>query len=84
MSVRKRNRQYIQDYLRVHPCGVCGESDPVVLDFHHLRDKKFEVSMMTNHSIEAIAAEIAKCVVLCANCHRRTEHKIRHPDHFAG
>lgn len=62
-------------------CVHCGEADPVVLDFHH-RDasqKKFQLigSLCYSRSREAILSEVAKCDVLCANCHRREEHKIR-------
>jgi hypothetical protein len=72
---RIRNTQYVWDYLREHPCIVCGESDPVVLDFDH-RDsghKRGNICDMSRCSLglETIKEEIGKCDILCANCHRR-------------
>jgi hypothetical protein len=62
-------------------CAHCGESDPVVLDFHHVdaSTKRFKLigSLCYCHSREVILEEVAKCIVLCANCHRREEHRIR-------
>jgi hypothetical protein len=51
----------------------------MVLDFDHLRDKKLEVSTLARRGarIATIAAEIAKCQVRCANCHRRKTAKER-------
>lgn len=50
----------------------CGEADPVVLDFDHLEDKLDDVSTIVNNGTwEAVLAEIKKCEVVCANCHRR-------------
>ena len=68
-----RNRQFVLDYLSTHYCIDCGESDPIVLEFDHLKDKRKEVSKMVYeaYSIIQIENEIAKCEVRCANCHRR-------------
>jgi len=63
----------VREYLLGHPCVDCGESDPGVLDFDHLRDKKADVSTLVQSGVswESLANEIAKCEVRCANCHRR-------------
>ncbi|HEY9557770.1 MAG TPA: hypothetical protein VIR58_13615 [Acidimicrobiales bacterium] len=65
-------RKLVLDHLRAHPCADCGETDPVVLEFDHLRDKVGNVSAMV-HSNELwrLVDEIEKCEVVCANCHRR-------------
>ena len=44
------------------------------MDFDHLRDKKFNISNSMGMPEAALLAEIAKCEVVCSNCHRiRTE-----------
>ena len=60
------------DYLRLHPCVDCGETDIVVLQFDHLRDKKADVTALITSGATwaAIEREIAKCEIRCANCHR--------------
>lgn len=72
-NYRKIAREYKFQYLIEHPCSSCGESDPRVLEFHHEGNKEAEVSRLMGRgaSLHALKAEIAKCVVLCANCHRR-------------
>ena len=74
-SVRRRaaSQRRAIEYLLAHPCVDCGERDILCLQFDHLTDKKFDVSMMisTGVSWQRIAAEIAKCEVRCANCHAR-------------
>lgn len=60
------------DYFKLHPCVDCGESDPLVLEFDHLRDKTFNIARaMPDRGWDSILAEIEKCEVVCANCHRR-------------
>ncbi len=74
-SRRKSIRKMLWQYKCTQQCIVCGENDPIVLDFDHLdrADKKDEICDMVKAgtSWENILKEIAKCQVLCANCHRR-------------
>ncbi len=73
VEARNEARQFVLDYLSTHPCTQCGEADPMVLEFHHLGGKDREISYMITggYPTEKIQAEIRKCIVLCANCHRR-------------
>jgi hypothetical protein len=77
-EARKRNREYVKDYLENHPCIDCGESDIIVLEFDHVRGKKSNNvadGVFNGWSIEKLQNEIDKCDVRCANCHRRITHK---------
>ena len=73
-TARARNLAHIYAHLSTHGCVDCGERDIVVLDFDHVRGEKREsvARLASNgHSLTTVAAEIAKCEVRCANCHRR-------------
>ena len=67
------NAPRLREHLKHHPCVDCGESDPVVLEFDHLGDKRHDVTQMlwSGFHWSQIQLEIAKCEVRCANCHRR-------------
>jgi len=73
---RKRDALWLYNYRLAHPCVDCGESDPIVLDFDHRPGTKKShrrgVSQLAGWaSIATLEAEVAKCDVRCANCHRR-------------
>jgi transposase len=66
-------KRYIQEYKQGKKCTDCREEYPYfVLDFDHLADKSFNVSKHRLHttSLDVIKAEIEKCEIVCANCHR--------------
>jgi len=73
-ATNRRNIKYVQDYKSANPCIVCKEAEPICLDFHHVdpSEKTENVSsLLRKGSINAVKEEIAKCVMLCANCHRK-------------
>jgi hypothetical protein len=57
----------------------CGQTfPPYVMDFDHVRgEKKYNVGLMASsgYSLKMIAAEIQKCDLVCANCHRIRTHQ---------
>ena len=74
------SRKLISEHFATHPCVDCGESDRIVLDFDHVRGKKqanVADLVKAGCSWSRISAEIEKCDVRCANCHRRVTHKRR-------
>ena len=68
------NKRRLYAYLSSHPCVDCGEADIRCLEFDHVRGNKITtISDLIKNAASwaAIEAEITKCEVRCANCHRR-------------
>ena len=77
----QRSREFVWCYLAQHPCKSCGERDPCVLTFDHVRNKYMNVSRMIINGCTPprLLMEIKKCNVLCFNCHmRRTMKQLRY------
>lgn len=72
MRRKRRNQLFVLEYRKTQKCIDCGNPDFRVLDFDHLGNKRGNVCKLVQNgvSIETLKAEIAKCVVRCANCHR--------------
>jgi hypothetical protein len=72
--VRQESSALLMEYLLARQCVDCGEADVRVLEFDH-RDsvtKRCEVTKLVAAGVPwpTVLAEIAKCDVRCANCHR--------------
>lgn len=73
LGTRSRNRAYVRDVLLQSECIDCGISDLLVLEFDHVEVKEANVSDLVRSEcgLARIQAEIDRCEVRCANCHRR-------------
>jgi hypothetical protein len=72
LAVIAERIDFLVAYLRVNPCVDCGETDPIVLEFDHLGDKSFGIGEgFRDRNWQSVLDEMAKCEVVCANCHRR-------------
>ena len=79
--VRNRKLALITAFKAERGCAECGERDVRCLDLHHrdpadkhpwLRKRKQQPSQsMSALSFADLERELAKCIVLCANCHRK-------------
>jgi hypothetical protein len=78
---KQKAKDFVAAYLSEHHCVDCGESDPIILTFDHVRgEKKYNIADMVQKGlgIETIKAEIAKCEVTCFNCHAiRTQGRLK-------
>ena len=66
-------RRILLDGLKSKPCMDCGNSFPAIcMDFDHRPGtvKKFQISVKALCALARIEKEIAKCDIVCANCHR--------------
>lgn len=80
LKYQRKRRETVLDQLAAlraeKGCETCGEKHPACLDYHH-RDgeqKKFSISQeaaRNNRNLEYLKEEIAKCAILCSNCHRK-------------
>lgn len=72
INLKKENENKLINYLKDKECADCGESDIVVLEFDHVKDKEYGISqMMSKFNWRRIEEEIEKCEIVCANCHKK-------------
>jgi hypothetical protein len=75
-----KRRAFI-DELKSAPCTDCGVTfPPECMDFDHIPEKGEKVApvghLFSSASQERLEAEIAKCELVCSNCHRiRTKNR---------
>jgi len=72
-SFRARRAAELQKLKESSPCTDCGRYYPsYVMQFDHVSgDKKFNISKASRGftSTARLEAELAKCELVCANCH---------------
>lgn len=74
----KKSKRLMADYLNAltitikqdSGCILCPEKEVACLDFHHVI-KGSPVTRAANHSYTKFEKELAKCVIVCCNCHRK-------------
>jgi len=69
--------QYLRDLKTKTPCVDCGINYPYyVMDFDHVRGVKQAnvMELVSTLSKKRIDLEIAKCEIVCSNCHRIRTH----------
>ena len=75
---RRVNLKALINKLKAGPCSDCHRSyPPYVMDFDHVRGHKLRVIGRAAHSgvsYTTLLDEIAKCELVCSNCHRERTH----------
>ena len=71
----KAKKEFIQN-SKDRPCTDCGVQYPYyVMQFDHVRgEKKFTIGAGIDMGWRSLTDEIAKCEVVCANCHMERTH----------
>lgn len=58
------------------PCTDCGiPYRYYVMDWDHLEDKTFNAGRAATYSLKRLQEEIAKCELVCSNCHRERTYR---------
>lgn len=74
-------KKYVHNLKLQHSCKYCGENHPAALDFHHRDPEQKELSIndviKAGWSFDRLVAEIEKCDIICANCHRKLHYEER-------
>lgn len=77
---KQRLREYVNELKRA-PCTDCGRTyPPYVMDFDHLNGEEkggLVAHLVAQGQVRRAKEEIAKCELVCANCHRIRTHERR-------
>lgn len=74
----KNNTKRIREWKESRGCCKCGEDFGPCLELHHTdpSQKEHNPSDLAAFSFKKFLEDASKCVILCANCHRKVHHKI--------
>ena len=75
---RNKHREYRDAVKMASGCELCGYNEhPAALQFDHIdpSTKEFSLGRSKAVSFQRMKDEIAKCRVLCANCHMIHTHR---------
>lgn len=67
----EKKKKEISEWKRERGCTVCGETEPWVLDMHHLDPTEKESNSAQSATLKTFLKEAEKCILLCSNCHRK-------------
>lgn len=83
-QARADTRAYVAALKVALPCADCGSHFPAVcMDFDHVRGTKVAnvARIVADANLDRLKDEIAKCDLVCANCHRlRTSSRSQHKE----
>lgn len=72
---KRRKYDWVNEIKCAAGCLACDEVDPSCLEFHHVDSsiKEDTISKMIADKVGdgRIREEIDKCLIVCANCHRK-------------
>lgn len=73
------NRRAFAAWKATLSCVRCGEGHPSCIEFHHLdpTKKDFALSSQAGKTLKYLQKEAAKCLILCANCHRKEHDRLK-------
>jgi hypothetical protein len=80
-KLKSSKRKAIDKYKRSKGCCIdgCNEKEPCSLDLHHIqknKEKGISQLICDGASWRKILLEVKKCIVVCANHHRKIHHNI--------
>jgi len=72
---RQERKNWYYEFMKDKSCKFCPENSTECLDWHHLdpSTKEGQVAYMVRkrRPFDVIFKEMAKCIIVCANCHRK-------------
>lgn len=81
ISQRLRNARKAAVEYKGGKCELCGYDRYIgALEFHHRDPTQKDPTNLRAYKLERLFAEVDKCMLLCAVCHREEHHRLRLDD----
>lgn len=74
VSQQKEVQELVRFIKEEASCSVCGDSHWWRLAFHHVDPQEKDIEVSKIKSLPALKTELAKCIIVCHNCHSDIHH----------